>query len=197
MQERENPMKNIEIEIRIRLSREQVFLDWLNKHAKHLVSVNQVDYYFDNPSKSFIYTDPDGFKDADEWLRLRHDITKRISIVGYKKWIREEITRKSLYAEEFETSIEDINQAREIFNRLGFVEIARVIKHREKWQYGDFIFDCDQVEDLGYFVEIEYVGQIDNPTQGNQKIYNLLAEIGVENWEENWRGYPWELWNRK
>ena len=186
-------MDNIEIEIRIKLDKSNSFLKWLKKSAKFIKSTDQVDYYFDPPGKSFIFSDRDGTKNADEWLRVR---TKRgDSEICYKYWHRDKETRKSIYADEIETTIGSVDKMMEILKRLGFRQISIIKKDRQSWQYGDFRFDCDDVEGLGFFVEIEYQGQIDDPSKGKEKIFDLLKKIGLKNWQTIKGGYPWMQWN--
>jgi hypothetical protein len=44
-------------------------------------------------------------------------------------------------------------------------------------------------------VEIEYRGEIDDPTNGRKVITDFLAEIGINGWKIIKRGYPWMQWN--
>jgi len=185
-------MDNIEIEMRIQLEKPDTFLRWLKESAEPINSSNQTDFYFEPQDKPFIYLDPDGYKNADKWLRVRIGDKNEIC---YKKWYRDKDTRKSLYADEIETNIKDGEKLIEILKKLGFRQIAIVKKHRESWQYKDFRFDCDEVEGLGFFVEIEFRGEIDNPKNGREKIINLLKEIGIKNWKIIKGGYPWMQWN--
>lgn len=186
-------MKNIEIEIRIKLDNPYLFKEWLKKSAKQIKTVDQIDIYFDPPHKSFITVDSRGYKNADEWLRLR--ISQNKNEICYKYWHTDKKTGKSTHADEIETTIGDPEQIQEIFKRLGFKRIAMVSKHRESWQYGDFRFDCDNIENLGFFVEIEFHGEIDNPAKGKQKIFDFLNKIGIKDWKKIKGGYPWMFWN--
>lgn len=189
-------MKNIEIEIRIKIENPTLFKQWLQKEkdTKKIGVFDQTDFYFDPPGKSFVFTDSDGYKDADKWFRVR--ITKDKSTICYKHWHRDEKTNKSTYADEIETSIGDADKVIEILKRMGFKQIALVEKHRESWEYNEFRFDCDDVEGLGFFVEIEFNGKIEDPTKGKEKIFNLLKEIGLQNWKKIKGGYPWMQWNK-
>jgi len=185
-------MDNIEIEMRIQLEEPETLLYWLKKSAEPINTSNQIDFYFEPKNKPFIYLDSDGYKNADEWLRVRIGDKNEIC---YKKWYRDKNTHKSLYADEIETNIEDGEKIIEILKKLGFRQIAIVKKHRESWRYKDFRFDCDEVEGLGFFVEIEFKGEIDNPKNGREKIINLLKGIGIKNWKIIKGGYPWMQWN--
>ncbi len=187
-------MENIEIEIKLKLDDPKKLLTWLEKNAKLVKVSEDTDYYFDPPHKSFIYKNKfDGTKDADEWFRIR--VSEKGNEICYKKWHREEETGKSLYADEIETLIGDEKQIIKILSRLGFKETSVIKKHRKSYQYKNFRFDCDTVDRLGFFVEIEFRGEIEDPAKGKDKIIDLLKEIGMNDWKKSKRGYSWIQWN--
>lgn len=187
-------MKNIEIEIKLKLDNPKILLNWLENNAKLLKETEQKDYYFDPPHKSFIYQNKfDGTKDADEWFRIRE--TRIGNAICYKQWHRNENTGESIYADEIETSTGDKNQMLEIFKRLGFKETSIVHKKRKSYLYQDFKFDCDEVAGLGFFVEIEFKGEVEDPAEGKQRIFDFLKEINITNWKKTKRGYSWIQWN--
>jgi len=189
-------MKNIEIEIKLKLDQPEILLKWLKENATLLKETQQKDHYFDPPHKSFIYKNKfDGTKDADEWFRIRE--TGIGNAICYKHWHRDENTGKSFYADEIETSTGDLNQMLEIFKRLGFKETSIINKKRKSYLYQDFKFDCDEVKGLGFFVEIEFKGEVEDLTTGNQKIYDFLKKINITNWQKTKRGYSWIQWNPK
>jgi adenylate cyclase class 2 len=185
-------MANHEIEIRIQLKHPNKFLRWLRKSAKLIDNFNQIDFYFEPVSKPFIFLDAEGYKNANEWLRIRVGDRNEIC---YKKWYRDKKTKKSLYAEEIETAIDNGEKLIEILKRLEFRQIAVVKKHRESWKYKDFKFDCDKVNGLGFFVEIEFKGKINKPSKGREKIIKFLKELNIGDWKIIKGGYPWMQWN--
>jgi len=184
---------NQEIEIRLQLDNPEFLLKFLKKAAKFLEKSNQVDFYFDSPHKTFFYTDAKGYKNADEWLRVRINGNNSIC---YKRWYRDKNTGGSLYADEIEINIEDGKKLITLLESLGFKQISVVEKYRESWKYSDFRFDCDKIKGLGSFVEIEFRGKIDDPTRGRKKIFDLLENLGIKNWKVIKGGYPWMLWNK-
>ncbi|MBS3165738.1 class IV adenylate cyclase [Candidatus Woesearchaeota archaeon] len=186
-------MHNIEIEIKLKLDQPEILLNWLKKNAEFVKSSDQIDYYFDPPHKSFIFEDEEGYKDAAEWFRIR--VSPKGNELCYKFWHRDPQTNISLYADEIETSIGDEKQVKEMLKRLGFKETSIIEKHRESYRYRDFQFDCDEVKGMGFFVEIEFRGELSDPALGKQKIYDLLNEIGINNWKKTKRGYVWMQWN--
>lgn len=185
-------MENTEIEIRIFLEDYNPILNWLKVNAELIKTSKQSDYYFEHPNRPFIYIDSQGEKNADDWLRVRFGKNNEVC---YKKWHRDKRTGKSLYADEIETSVQDAKKLIQILESLGFKKISTIKKRRESWQYNNFQFDCDDVEGLGFFVEIEYKGEVDDPAKGRGIITDFLAEIGIKDWKIIKRGYPWMQWN--
>ncbi len=186
-------MKNIEIEIRIFLETDAPLDEWLKLKAINKGKKFQHDIYFEPITNPFIKIDKNGFKDADEWLRVR--ILKESGELCYKKWHRNKDTNESLYADEVELKIDDVENAKVLLKHLGYHQISEVKKHRESWQFDNFLIEKDIIENLGTFYEFEFKGDIDNPEYGNDIIFNLLKEIGVINWKIIDRGYPWMQWN--
>ncbi|OGM76913.1 hypothetical protein A2210_00085 [Candidatus Woesebacteria bacterium RIFOXYA1_FULL_40_18] len=185
--------KNIEIEIRLWLKNPAPLIRWLKNNAALLKSSKQTDIYFDPPDKSYIFIDSQDSKDADEWFRLR--TTNNENFICYKKWHRDKKTKVSLYADEIETRVVDNVNMLNILKKIGFKETAVVKKQRKSWKFKNFEFDCDRVQKLGYFVEIEYKGKVDNLKKDKEKIFLLLEKIGIKDWRVIDRGYPWMLWN--
>ncbi|MCG2690096.1 class IV adenylate cyclase [Candidatus Parcubacteria bacterium] len=189
-------MENIEIEIRIKLLDPTLLMDWFKKTAKLLRKTEQEDFYFELPKQPFIFVDEDGYKDANEWLRVRK--SSNGNSFCYKKWHRDPKNKVSLYADEFETSLENYKKAIMIFEALGFRAVSVIKKQREDYQYKDFLFSCDVVEGLGSFVEIEFNGIVEDLGAGRKKILSLLESIGLRenDYQIVKRGYPWMQWNK-
>jgi adenylate cyclase class IV len=59
-------MEDVEIEIKIKPKKSEVFTTWLKKNAKLIKSSHQVDYYFNPPHKDFLFKDKSGNKTADD-----------------------------------------------------------------------------------------------------------------------------------
>jgi len=190
--ERGDTIQNIEIELTLKLENPEILMKWLESNATFVKETQQHDLYFDPPGKTFMFIDKDRYKDAHEWFRLR--ISDKGNEICYKKWYRDD-KDMSTYADEIETIAGDEKQVLEILRRLGFREICVVKKHRKSWAYGNFHFDCDDIEGLGFFVEVEFKGHLNNPSKGKEKIIQFLKQIGITNWKITKRGYVWMLWN--
>ena len=79
---------------------------------------------------------------------------------------------------------------------LGFKPTSTIKKKRQSYMYNDFSFDCDEIEGLGFFLEIEFKGKIKDPNLGRQMILDLLKEIGLKDYKIINGGYPWMQWNK-
>lgn len=187
-------LKNdLEVEIKIQVKNLAALLKWLEKNAVLDKETHQIDRYFDHPDRSFVYIDKDGYRTASEWLRVRFEEDR--AEICYKHWHRDNKTGKSTYADEFESEISDGEAFLKILKVLGFKQISLIDKRRTVWQYQDFEFAIDQVKGLGDFAEIEYEGEMEDPSRANQKIFDLLREIGLKGWQKTRRGYNTMLWN--
>ena len=185
-------MKDIEIELKLFIKEPKKLLEWLRNKTKFINEFKQTDHYFDPPHRSFIYNFK-GYKDADEWFRIRFG--DKGNAICYKKWHRDKY-RKSLYCDEIETDINDAKTVMKMLKIMNFKSTSVVKKKRQSFKYGDFRFDCDEIEGLGFFLEVEFRGEIKDPKLGRQKIIDFLAKIGVENYKIINGGYPWMQWNQ-
>lgn len=175
---------NIEIEIQVNIENSQRLLDFLNEKAEFKGEKHQVDEYFTPFHRDFIAVRP-----AVEWLRLR-DADEKCSI-NYKKW-HVDSHGKRHYCDEYETKIEDIEQARKIFTALDIKPIIKVDKKRKIWVYNDYEIAVDSVKDLGDFVEIEHFGETGgkSPEQITDEMVQFLKDIGCGEIKRNYVGYP-------
>jgi len=187
-------MKDAEIEIKIQLKNPRHLMLWLKKNCKFIGAFDQVDYYFDPPHKTFISKNKKGLKTANDYLRIR--VGEKKSSICFKR-LRIHKSKHGAFLDEFETEIGDPQKLRKAFDVLGFKQTAVIKKHRESYLYKNFQFDCDRVESLGYFVEIEFKGRVKSPEEGFQKILDLLEGIGIRNWTEAKNGYVQMFWNKK
>lgn len=186
-------MQYIEVEIRIHLESDAAFADWLSKEATYIGQSHQVDKYFQHPQMPFVVKDINGLIDSDHWLRIRQG--KDGCELCYKLWHRDPTTKESLYADEVETLVNNYEALEKLFQMLGYESISVIDKTRDSWRYGDFKIERDEVANLGKFYEIEFCGNVEDPTNAKQHIFDLLSTIGINNWRLIDRGYPWMQWN--
>lgn len=175
-------MKDIEIEIQVRVEKVENLLNFLCKEGKFMVEEYQKDEYFTPAHRNFLEPEQ-----VDEWLRLRKSSKNS---VAYKLWHRN-AQGKSTYCDEYETEVTDLESMRKIFGVLDIVPIAVVEKNRKMWLYKDWEFAIDLVSGLGDFVEIEYKGKkIVEPEQVIDDMISFLKKLDVGKIEINQVGYP-------
>ncbi len=109
----------------------------------NLPEVVHHDAYFSHPCRDF--------RKTDEALRLRHSTGEE------EKWY---LTYKGprldgLSKTRDESEVQVHPAVREILLRLGFEEVARVVKRRRGFVKGDQAVFVDEVQGLGTYVEIE------------------------------------------
>uniref|UniRef100_A0A7C2ZNI4 Class IV adenylate cyclase n=1 Tax=Ignisphaera aggregans TaxID=334771 RepID=A0A7C2ZNI4_9CREN len=91
--------------------------------------------------------------------REKHDFAK----------IRSEIT----------VSVSDPTAMLEIFKKLGFGILAKVYKKRKVYSYGPYKIYLDDVEGLGKFIEVEYVGEGIPSALIENEIVNILTLLNI------------------
>lgn len=125
----------------------------------------QVDTYYRHPCTDFVAT--------DEALRIRR--SEDTTTVTYKG---PRLSRDAKLREEHEVVVNDVNEARAIFQRLGFVEVATVEKTRQRFGRNGMCVAIDDVKGLGRFIEVEIlVGDLTE--SGEEQIYTFLEGIGI------------------
>ena len=177
-------MKETEIELQTKIEHTTPLLEFLEKEA-HFESENHLrDEYFTPAHRDFLETRP-----IEEWFRLRDSDGK--CSVNYKRWHFDKEGR-GLYADEYETKIENIDIMRKILESLNFKFIVVVDKKRKIWKYKDYEISMDSVKNLGDFVEIEYYGERhhDDHKEIIGEMIAFLKNLGCGTLEINHSGYP-------
>ena len=180
---------NTEIEVKFPLYNPKQVIAFLNANAKKLTDKDfQKDTYFTPIHRDFL-----AVKFPYEWLRLRES-PKGITL-NYKHFYPENV-KVIDYCDEFETR-EDNATIMKIFENLNFKELVTVEKKRTTWILKDVEVAIDEVKELGYFIELEMTTSSDNPKEAKKYLYKLAEEIGAEIGEEDYRGYPFLLLEKR
>ncbi len=179
-------VKDIEIEIQVKLDGAAKLEKFLTKEAKFTGDNYQKDEYFTPAHKDFLKTRP-----VAEWLRIRESYKNSIN---YKLW-HYDSSGRSQYCDEYETTIDDIDQVRKIFKAVGNKLIATVEKKRKTWNYKEYEIAIDHITGLGDFVEVEYKGKklTQEPEEIMSGMVKFLKEVGCTNIQRNSVGYPFML----
>lgn len=180
-------MKNLEIEIQVKIENIKPLLDFLEKNANFKKESHQIDEYFSPAHRNFIDTRP-----VKEWLRLRNSDGKYS--LNYKNWYFDE-NGKSNYCDEYETELNNLESVKKILEVLNFKSLVKVDKLRKIWIYKDYEIAADSVKGLGDFVEIEYIGQDKkaDPKKITDEMINFLKGLNCGKIKRNYVGYPFQL----
>lgn len=185
-------MENIEIEIKIKID-EATYnrcKSFLEKNATFINASGEVDQYFNLSHRDFVATEY-----PSEWLRLREK-NEKITL-NYKHWYPEN-SPNATHCDELESSIWNADSFIKIFAAIGVVPLVKVAKNREKYIFKDeFEVSLDFVEELGYFIEIEYVGKSTSIEEANIQLREIAQALNVDLSQKDNRGYPYWMLERK
>lgn len=158
-----------EVELKVRAEHDPVRGRLAELGAEPVGIVEQVDTYYDHPTRAFAET--------DEAIRLRRERAEgRTDVkVTYKGPL---VDAASKTREEFETGVDDGETMDAIFRKLGFEPAATVEKTRERFEHGGYTVTLDTVVGLGEFVEVEReAASIETARDG---AIELLCDLGYD-----------------
>ena len=176
-------MKDIEIEIQVKIGTSATLRTFLEKNAKFVSENRQIDEYFTPAHEDFVKVRP-----IAEWFRIRDE--RGSFSVNYKNWHSDD---KGIgqYADEFETVVGDKATMRKILLALDFKPLVTVDKTRKKYLFEDYEIAFDTVVGLGDFVEIEYKGsKTVDPKATTDGMIAFLRGLDCGTIEVNNGGYP-------
>lgn len=166
---------NIELELKIRSNEHEQnrILNMIKDNSRFVNEEYQEAIYFKLSHRDM----------NKEWLRIRRENSNYI--LNYKK-----LNSKNLL-EEYEVSIDNLENLKIIFNCIDLKESVHVNKNRKIYMYKDkYEFSFDDVENLGYFIEIEikkYDYDLDKETE---MLFNLLKELRININDIELKRYP-------
>lgn len=147
-------MDNIEIELKFKVEKPEVFEEFLNKEAEYVGEKHIVDTYYTPAHENYAALYPPA-----KWFRVRNfnGNTK----LTYK-FHHHDNAGKQTYTDEFETNVESGEVITEILQLLDMKELTIIDKLRKIWNYKDYEIGIDTVKNLGNFVEIELKKKIES-----------------------------------
>jgi len=177
---------NIEIEIKVKIEGFEEIKGKLFKYGKFKKSIKQIDEYYIPYHRDFFAQKPH----PTEWLRIRINPDK--VVFEYDRSINKKADGEQECAEEYETEIFQPDEFRKILGFLNFKKVITVDKKREYWDCGDFEISLDDVDGLGFFVEVEAKGNFENNAKAKHECIKFLEKLGVKNGEKSFikKGYP-------
>ena len=161
----DNSRDNIEMEIKIRLAKEEYdnLNDLMKTKGKLLLESNQQDTYYQ--SNNLI-------GDRNKSLRIRTGGNKKI--LTYKN------KNNEMYCEEYEVEIDNSDNLKKIFDCIGLMKMTIVNKNRKIYNYLDkYEISLDKVDNLGYFIEIEVKGTINDYLEEYDNLLKISKNLGL------------------
>jgi adenylate cyclase, class 2 len=150
----------------------------------------QIDTYYNAPHRDFLATDV-----VSEWLRVRDEAGA--CSLNLKRWLPLGAAEQT-HCEEFETTVTDGQAVRQLLAALDFPQMVTVDKTRETWTLnGTVEVAIDTVNDLGSFVEFEYIGTATTVQDATLELTRTIEALNVELGERDRRGYPYQLLHRQ
>ncbi len=128
--------------------------------------------------------------------------TKEEYVVNFKKWLKKYWSNDIVVKREFEFNLKGrghVEHLLELFRDLGFSEWIRKTKISESYRYRKdrrANIELNNVEHLGYFLEIEYLCQKREMQKAKRVIRQILRELGVEQKDIDNTGYTRMLWDK-
>ncbi len=169
-----------EVELKFKIKSRSEIIDRLRRlGAVFLNKENMTDYYLNSPEMDF--------KNTDRALRIRKSDLSEFAEFTFKG---PKISTQSKTREELNVKIDDADQMVKIMDRLGLEVVASVSKVRENWSHMDYSITIDNVESLGYFIELEAI--VDDKDQIEPKVNELKAyaiQLGVKVENQILKGY--------
>ena len=157
--------------------------------AKPSEPTRQVDAYYNAPHRDFLAPEA-----ISEWLRIRTE--DRGSSVNFKRWHPIDALVKT-HADEYETTVGDVEAIRRLLAALDFTPLVTVDKTREEWTLPEVEIVFDHVVDAGDFVEFEFKGDAADVEDATRQLEAFIASLDVELGEPINRGYPHILLGRE
>ncbi len=164
----------IEVECRIELSRKEFKKIKNSLEDKITKELDQADTYYNPPHRDFAITDK-----GRDFLRVRLNKNKNCELT-YKHAKYDENNKLERMLEQTVT-IDDCQTLKEILETIGFRRYLTVNKKRYVAEIPNFEICLDQIKDLGYFVEIEYTGEITDEKEAYQACLNQTKILNVAN----------------
>ncbi len=183
-----------EIEVKISGSHEmfEKVIACVKAYGIYKGSSKQTEYYLTKPDEAWDYSG--GFKDTLRTMRVRCEA--KGDSVCYKYRHLDPVTKKTTHRDEEETKVANGQAMINILGNLGYTEQTIIEKTRETYMVEDmFEVVCDDVKDIGKFIEIELKKPTDDVELGLARIQGLLKRMGVTEFKQYDRGYIHMKWN--
>ncbi len=121
------------------------------------------------------------------------------SVVNFKKLSKRYWKSGIVVKEEFEFKLINIENFLALMRDLGFEEWIKKTKISDSYLYKKdrrVVIEINKVENLGYFLEIEYLAEKHEIERAKRKIYLVLRELNIKSSYIDNTGYTKMLWGK-
>lgn len=157
-----------EIELKFKVNNLDTIIKFLEDRNCQISPIN---YQYDTIYVSDL--DNTESKEGSVWLRIRKTNDK--IELNYKKQ-----SAKKMESEEIEFEVDSYEKANSFLKALGFKEWVQVNKKRRYSKYNDCNICMDEVEKLGFFVELELLIEQENDCDYEKQLLDLARELGID-----------------
>ena len=122
--------------------------------------------------------------------------------INFKKWMKNLWSDDIIVKQEFEFKLkgkEEVNDLLALFFDLGFKQWMKKRKTSESHTHKKdkrLIIELNKVEHLGYFIEMEYLGQKNELQKAKKKIRRAMKQLGLTKKDVDNTGYTRLLWDK-
>ena len=129
-----------------------------------------------------------------EWLSIRERNDQ--CIFNYKHF-HPEGAEKHEYCDEYEVVVGNAELFGLMLKAMDFKKIAIVAKERESYKHLDkYEISFDVVKDLGHFIEIELIEDVEDVQSEREKMMKLIEGWGLSGADIDLRGYPFLVFEK-
>ncbi|MEK6926726.1 MAG: class IV adenylate cyclase [Nanoarchaeota archaeon] len=131
-------------------------------------------------------------------FRIRND--GKTYTVNFKKWIKNLWNKQIVVKQEFEFKISNLDNFLELMTDLKFTKWLTKIKHSETYKNKrntKVSIELNNVEKLGWFVEVEYLAKKHEIHKAKKEIIKTLKELNIKQDNIDNTGYTKMLWKKK
>lgn len=181
---------SIEIEVKLEIEKNKYdgLIEYFKKENTKQINKKQHDIYFSPENPQFFGGDID-----DECIRIRAQKDKYV--LCYKKIYFGE-NESDIHIVEYETEVSNLEATINILKGVRINKICEVKKNRNSFIYKNlFEISLDEVEDLGYFIEIEIYDKDIPVKEANQLLLEFVKEMNLDITKRNLKGYSYLIYD--
>ena len=181
-----------EIEILVQVNDDINKVEETLKKFKYINTELVIDDYYYDPKRNNLK--PNKNNQINECFRLRQKGNK--NYITYKDDVFE--NNVWLYSNEYETEVSSIETIKEILNRLGLKKLLTIKNTKKIYKHNNYEIVLEDVEDLGYFMEVEYCTNEDIDVKEIKKqIQEFINSLNLKTSKELNIGKPEMMLNKK